>query len=355
MSEIRDFRVVLEPDSTVVHYSEGYLKAPGYIDLSNLRFSTTGASYPYDFDPSIADDATYPDEADDGVTEMDDDDDGEGGDDGGEGGADDDATNDDDASGGGRRRLLDTGITQIDIAVMHLPGYCANTRSGCDWTDFGIGATSPEGDVRWCCSADAVELGLCEGGPKYGKLIVNSTKFSGSGSHRLVEIDPTGDVVDQKLKYGEFEEVDNNGRYVVIFANCDDEGREVLVKGATVWKSNHGYLPGELFEFMYFYAFVTLVYFALMGAYGLSMQRYSESNIPLEKWILGTIIMGLLETFFRTGAFFVWNEDGTQLMIAVYIGETWKIRYFCLCRGLFWNILIAVSFFLNFQVCLWEY
>ena len=255
VSEIRDFRVVLEPDSTVVHYSEGYLKAPGYIDLSNLRFSTTGAYYPDDFDPTIADDATYPDEADDALAEMDDDfDDGGEGDDNnnGEGGGD-DATKDDDDNNdnnGGGRRLMETGVTQIDIAVMHLPGSCANTRSGCDWTDLGIGAKSPEGDVRWCCSADAVELGLCEGGPKYGKMIVNSTLFSGSGSHRMVEIDPTGDVVDQKLKYGEFEEANDSGRYVVIFANCNDEGREVLVHGATVWKSAHGYLPGELLSFI---------------------------------------------------------------------------------------------------------
>lgn len=37
--EIRDFRVVLEPDPTVVHYSEGYLQAPGSIDLSDLHFA----------------------------------------------------------------------------------------------------------------------------------------------------------------------------------------------------------------------------------------------------------------------------------------------------------------------------
>ena len=264
VGEIREFHVVLEPDSTVVHYSEGFLKAPGYIDLSDLKFSTTSSSYPDDFDPSIADDATYPDEADDVLGGEDDDND----DISPEAPA---ATN---ATDGGYRRLVGSGVSQVDIAVMHLPGSCANTRSGCDWTDFGVGAKSPEGDIRWCCSNDAVELGLCEGGPKYGKLIINTTLFSGAGSHRLVEIDPTGDVVDQKLKYGKFEESDKSGRYVVIFANCNDEGREVKVKGATVWKSDHGYLPGELFEFMYFYSFVTAVYLALMVTFGLSMCRY---------------------------------------------------------------------------------
>jgi len=317
ISDIVTSNVLLEPDSTMLKYWDGYLKAPGYIDLSDLKFSTTSGYYPDDF----GDDAVYPDEVDDTF-----------GNDGEDATGDDATDNDKDAApakgdnsknatdGGYRRFLVGSGITQIDVAVMYLPGSCVNSRSGCFWPDLGIGAKSTEGDVRYCCSNDAVELGLCEGGPKYGKLILNNTLFSGSGSHREVEIDPTGDVTNKRLKYGKFEEADRSGRYVVIFANCNDGGREVTVKGSIVWKSAHGYLPGELFEFMYFYVAVTLIYFALMVGYGLSMNKYSEANIPLEKWILGTIFMGLLETFFRTGALFVWNEDGTPLQIANFIG-----------------------------------
>lgn len=313
LSEIRDFRVVLEPDSTVVHYSEGYLVAPGYIDLSDLKFTTT--EVPYDeFEPSDIDDAEYPDQVDDIA--------GLGGDDatssnaGGSGNS---------TANGGGRNLVGTGVTQLDIAILHLPGECANTRSGCEWTELGIGATSADGDVRWCCSSDAVELGLCEGGPKYGSMIVNNTLFK--GSHRYVEIPPTGQMKDG-IRYGKIEEPTKSGRYIVILANCNDQGREVLVTGSTVWKSAHGYLPGELFGFMHFYIFVTIAYFILMGTYGYSMKVYEESRIPLEKWIFGTIVLGLLETCFRTLAFLVWNEDGTQFMVAVYIGKKWASVFF---------------------------
>jgi len=41
-AEIRDLRVLLQPDSTLVHFSEGYLVAPGFIDLSLLKFITLG-------------------------------------------------------------------------------------------------------------------------------------------------------------------------------------------------------------------------------------------------------------------------------------------------------------------------
>ena len=337
-SEIRDFEVILKPDSKVVHYSEGYLVAPGYIDLSDLKFSTL-TDVPYDqFEPTdIDDDAEYPDQVDDAVEqEGNNDDDKQGaenddmaGDDNtaagtdapaGDGSASIAPAGNEPGDGGGRSRsLVGSGVTQLDIAILHLPGECANTRSGCDWTELGIGARSEEGDVRWCCSTDAVELGLCEGGPKYGSLIVNQTLFKGN-NHRYVEIPPTGKMVDG-VRYGKIEEPNDSGRYIVVLANCNDQGREVLVTGSTVWKSRHGYLPGELFGFMYFYLVVTIAYFVLMGTYGFSMKMNEDSRIPLEKWIFGTIIMGLLETFFRTGAFFVWNEDGQQLMVAVYIGK----------------------------------
>lgn len=307
-SEIHDFRLTLEPDSTVVHYSEGFLVAPGYINLSDLKFTTIDeGSYPEDFDFDNTDDNEDPSALDDTV------------------GEDDAATlegGDAIPADGGQeppRRLAEPDVTMLDIAVMHLPGSCANSESGCDWPDFGIGSKNSDGDVRWCCSQDAVELGLCEGEDKYGRLIVNNTLFL--GTHRYVEIPATGPVSDQ-IRYGKIEIPDKSGRYVVILANCNDEGREVLVTGATVWKSKHGYLPGELYEFMYFYMAVTMIYFVLMAAYGWSMHKYAESRIDLEKWIFGTIIMGLLETFFRTGSFVVWNEDGTNLLTAFYIGKS---------------------------------
>jgi Lung seven transmembrane receptor len=305
-SEIRELHFRLDPDSTLIHFSEGYVIAPGYINLGELKFQTLDDGYvPGDFElDDDADDEMYGDDDENLGDEF---------------YGDDDAANRTD-DGGVPRRLDDGGITMVDIAVMFLPASCANTRSGCDWTKYGIGAKSAEGDIRYCCSEDAVDLGLCERGDKFGRLIVNTTVFSGGGNHRFIEVPPEGQISDE-IRYGRIEEPDNTGRYIVVFANCNDAGREVLVTGATIWKSKHGYLPGELFEFMYFYLFITFVYFILMAAYGLWMNMNAESRIDIEKWILGTIIMGLLETFFTTGAFFVWNEDGTQLMVAVYIGK----------------------------------
>jgi Lung seven transmembrane receptor len=307
-SEIIDVRMILEPDSTSIHYFDGFLVAPGYINLSDLRFSTTDeGSYPDDFEFDNNDDNEDPSALDDTVGEEDD-----ATLDGGDG-------NPSEGEQEPPRRLAEPDLTMLDIAVMYLPGSCANTQTGCDWTDFGIGSKNNDGDIRYCCSQDAVELGFCEGDDVYGRLIINNTLFM--GTHRFLEIPATGEVSDQ-IRYGKIELPDKSGRYVIIFANCNDEGRDVLVTGATVLKSKHGYLPGELYEFMYFYMAVTVIYFVFMVAYGWSMHENAESRIDLEKWIFGTIVMGLLETFFRTGSFVVWNMDGTNLVIALYISKS---------------------------------
>lgn len=147
---------------------------------------------------------------------------------------------------------------------------------------------------------------------------MDAQKFK--GKHRLINIPASGDY-DNNLKYGRFEEKSGNGKYVVVFANCNDEGRPVIVEGHTVWKSHHGYLPGDLFGLMYFLAFMFFVYFIMLLWYGITMKIYEDANIPIQTWIFGTIAMGCLELFFRTGDLFVWNEDGTRFWIAYYVGE----------------------------------
>jgi len=221
------------------------------------------------------------------------------------------------------------GISQVDIAIVFQPASCANTRSGCDWVDLGVGAKTDDGEVRWCCAGDAMELGLCEKGSQYyGQMILNSDF---KGTHRYVEIPSAEDDLQNNMgdddkseiltiKWGEIEEYES-GRYTIIFANCnDDQGREVLVTGYTSWKSKHGYLPGELYNFMYFYYFITAVYVALFASYVFAMKKNVESRIDIEKWIFATALMGLLETALESIDFIWWNFSGEQLVVAYYIG-----------------------------------
>mmetsp|Transcript_23407 Transcript_23407/g.32801 ORF Transcript_23407/g.32801 Transcript_23407/m.32801 type:complete len:621 (-) Transcript_23407:115-1977(-) len=306
VGEIRSFKGRIDAASNFIHFSEGYLIAPGFVDLSELVFTTLKDDV---YDENFDDEQAF----------------------------DDDNEQDGDGDGGGRQLVsryldghkdkgkdmdtdaqdTDVGNT-IDIVLFHEPSSCSNTRAGCDWTELGVGASNGEGGLRWCCSNDAIDLGFCEGGPQqYGRLIVNATTFA--GQHRFINVPSKGDMK-STVKYGKLEQKTDSGKYVLIVANCNDEGRDVMVNGKYSWKSKHGYLPGDLFGEMYYFVALTVVYFILFGWYAISMKCHEDAVIPIQKWVLTTIGMGFLEAFFKTGDFFVWNEDGTRFWFAMYTG-----------------------------------
>lgn len=154
-------------------------------------------------------------------------------------------------------------------------------------------------------------------------MIIDNDNFV--GNHRQVTIPAAGDY-DAHLSYGKFEEQGEfeaksaSGTYVVAFANCNDGGRKVIVEGKTVWKSRHGYLPGDLFGAMYFNAFLFALYFVVLMWYGITMKMHEDANIPIQNWVFATIAMGCLELFFKAGDMFVWNEDGSRFWVAFYVG-----------------------------------
>jgi hypothetical protein len=202
---------------------------------------------------------------------------------------------------------------------------------------LGIGANDGDGGVRWCCSNDAIDLGYCDGGDgQYGRLIVNSTYFQ--GQHRFINV-PASGMLDASVHYAQLEEPTVSGKYILVIANCNDEGRDVLAKGKYTFKSAHGYLPGNLFGEMYFFAFLAGTYLVVALWYGINMKVYEDAAIPIQKWILGTIILGLLETFFRTGDYIVWNVDGTRFWFAMYTGVIIGV----IKRGLSRCLIVMVS------------
>ncbi|MGK3741940.1 MAG: hypothetical protein ACI8RD_005467 [Bacillariaceae sp.] len=79
-------------------------------------------------------------------------------------------------------------------------------------------------------------MGLCAG-TQFGRLIMNAETFA--GKHRLINVPANGEYSNH-MKYGRFEETEQSGKYAVVFANCNDEGRGVIIEGHTVWKSRHG-------------------------------------------------------------------------------------------------------------------
>lgn len=194
------------------------------------------------------------------------------------------------------------------------PSNCAKTKQGCDWTELGIGSSDTNGNLRWCCSEDAVSLGLCSTS-QVGRMIVNADKFK--GEHRFVNVPEKGEFRGS-VSNPVMSTHSGSGQYTLLLANCNDYGRDVEISGISVWKSKDGYLPGDLFDEWHFEIFLFICYIILLVWYSYSMKINKESIIGIQKWILGTIILGFIQVLFRTVDYSQWNAHGKRSDIVMY-------------------------------------
>jgi len=216
---------------------------------------------------------------------------------------------------------LNSGLknTVIDIAVFTEPLECTNSRQGCDWTELGIGRKWFDEDTItnfYCCTDRAINLNFCDSS-NYGQLVLDTTKFKGK------TVSLRFDYM-EKRKIGNFElatfPLTESGNQVVIMANCNPEGLDVMVSGEARWKSVNGYLPADVYGSLPFFVGVTFLYFLLMMFYGVAVYKNREDGIEIQRWLIGTIAIGFLEVLFRSGDLFVWNATGYRESLFMYSG-----------------------------------
>lgn len=85
-----------------------------------------------------------------------------------------------------------------------------------------------------------------------------------------------------------------------------------------MWKSKHGFLPGELIYEYGFSILVTLIYIFLMVWYAYTMRKYRDSSIGIQIWILVTIFLGLVVMVLSVVDFTMWNLNGLRDYYVVY-------------------------------------
>lgn len=267
----------LEPMPFLVHYASGYVEPPGLVDLKSLEFST-----PYSSSWTGAANASV-----------------------------------------------------VDVVLFYEPQDCINTAAtqsrpgGCDWTKLGIGENG-NGELLWCCTEDHFEMGLCDG--PVDRLIVDRNTFQ--GQMRSLDIPGPPDLVSKQiLKNPVFDipATSGSGKYILIMANCNVNGRLVEVEGSYAFRSKAGYLPANLIGTMRFYFLMLVAYSLLIVAawWGLGYSFWPRTITPpcrqgrrqlfVERGIILTIGLGWLEAVVRSLDFFLWNIRGTHANALVYL------------------------------------
>lgn len=292
--EIRTINEEIKPTSSVVHFRQGYIMAPGYIDLSDVTFSVEDSIADEIDEAEVLDrdDGYYKEETDDMKQEM-------------TGGSD------------GDPRVLDSITQAVEVVVFEEPADCARSDA-CDWSRIGLGIKDSEGHSHWCCSDDEITSGLCTTETHtFGKLMIDKARFK--GVYRSIPIPSEGPFKSNE-KVEKMDVNEGDGKYTIVIANCNDYGRTVKMEGSYILKSNHGFLPGERFQEWHFFITIFIIYILLFLWYFINMKKYNDASIQLQLWILLAIGVGLAESFFKVGDYWVWNEDGRRSWFAQYSG-----------------------------------
>ena len=110
-----------------------------------------------------------------------------------------------------------------------------------EWPKWGIGGIGRRYDtaapvVRWCCTAEAVSEGACDG-PGDNHFIVNHDEFDNI-QHSSVHI--PGDKSDILSRVRGQYVVPTNGFYAMLIVNCNDNGRATHLSGTLEWMKKAG-------------------------------------------------------------------------------------------------------------------
>ena len=84
--------------------------------------------------------------------------------------------------------------------------------------------------------------------------------------------------------------------------------------------------PGEIFYMMFVYGAATAIFLVLGLWYYIGMRMFQEAAIPIQKYILASIILGFLGTAFLAIDLLFWNINGIRSNVVMYIGKvflTW--------------------------------
>jgi Lung seven transmembrane receptor len=263
-----DYDLDVPPSETKLEFAEAYIHAPGYIDLQSLVFTAQQQRQPIHHS-------------------------------------------------GNPNRVT----TYLDVAIFR---GCLHGQAKCDWQALGVGqryqdkTMNPQSLPTYCCSVGALYLGLCDAS-SLGRLIVNETLLNG----QRFAVPIHGNLsMDNVLGTVSIAEPQSSGTYVVLFANCNvDAPRVVHVHGTGTWKSRHGNLPGDLYSFMMFDRYLLGIYAVLLAWYAWSMHVHREFRVPIEKWILATIVLGTMEMVFRTRNLGQWNQTGWPSLVNIWLSE----------------------------------
>jgi len=178
-----------------------------------------------------------------------------------------------------------------------------------------VGAEMSDGSRVFCCTPElfARDTPGCE---SVGRMI---TRTSADGGYVAVH-DVAFDVNGSTSSLSASVPIVQSGVHYLLMSSCEPATGEVLISGQTSWHNPYGFLPGELFPFLPFFGFVCFAYVVVGVVWLLLCLRYASLLLPLQSYIGGVILLGIIESATWYLDYRAFNSGGSRGVAPVVVG-----------------------------------
>lgn len=168
----------------------------------------------------------------------------------------------------------------------------------------------------FCCTA-ALRAHGSPGCEQVGRLVVRPPAHGRDHfyAHDVAfHANQTAAALSQKVQ------VHRSGVHYLLLSSCEPKTGEVRFSGATTWRNPYGFLPGELYPFLPFYAATTLAYVVLALGWAFLCARHWSQLLPLQLAIAAVLALGIAEGAIWHTGYRHFNAGGTRGVVPVTAG-----------------------------------
>jgi len=191
----------------------------------------------------------------------------------------------------------------------------------------------------FCCTVDI--LGKAEGckeNKHLDKLIItDSLKRKGFTDDSWTTVDFAKGETEARLEWTH--QVKNTGLDIFVVAVCDPYLGSVTFVGETTWMNPYGHLPGELYGFLPFYGWMSIVYVIGAGVWFVLNFMYWKELLSIHNYITLVLAMCMLEMATWYGDYMSLNTAGTRFRLPFVLGMMTSVTRRTVARML----VVAVS------------
>jgi len=191
----------------------------------------------------------------------------------------------------------------------------------------------------FCCTSDILNHAEgCRKDEDLNKLIVsNELKDKGYGpeNYKIVEFGANENTKTVDWKY----DVVETGLHIFVVAVCDPAVGTVEFTGETIWMNPYGHLPGELYGFLPFYGWMSVVYIIAAVVWFSLNFIYWKELLQVQNYITFVLAMCLLEMATWYGDYLTLNSVGIRYRVPFVAGMMTSVTRRTVARML----VVAVS------------